>query len=285
MEKYRGFALVVVDDFDQEIDRFNLDYVESPKNLGFEMEFTTIESRLTTYFTRAREKKLPTVLTLNFLPPHAYEKVNAFRYFAQRHMTDRVVLEYDDTTGQVKNWEGKVQKFDLKEKEDWEGIVCEMQFLPGTPKYQKIDNTIKIKYSNIGKRYPFKYPYAYGKTLVQNNSISNDYFDEIPLRIFIYGSCANLYLALSDENGTVYSKFQMNGLTLTEDEHVVVDAISNKVRLWRGGKYIDAYDYVNKASDFDSFLFAKQSAVSKLNTGLTALDSGEVRANYRQYLL
>ena len=52
----RKFALVIVDDFDKEIDRFNLDYADTPRNLGFELEFTTLESRLTTYFTSAREK-------------------------------------------------------------------------------------------------------------------------------------------------------------------------------------------------------------------------------------
>lgn len=281
----RKFALVVIDDFENEVERFMLDYVESPKNLGFEMEFTTIETQLTTYFTRAVEKKLSTELTLNFLRPNAYEKANAFRYFVQKNMNNRVVLEYDDTTGQVKNWEGKVQKFTVTEKDRFGGLSGTMQFLPATPKYQKIDNTIKIKYSNIGKCYPFKYPYAYGRTIIENNAIPNDYFTEIPLRVFIYGTCLNIYLALSDENGNVYSKFEMQGLSLVEGEHIVVDAVSTKVRLYRDGAYIDAYDFVNKSSDFDSFLFAKQNTVSKLNTGLTAIDSGEVRANYRQYVL
>lgn len=284
MEKVRAFALVVIDDFERELDRFTLDYVEAPKNLGFEMEFTTIESRLTTYFTSAREKKIATTLTLNFLPPRAYEKVNAFRFFVQKHMNDRVVLEYNDTTSQIKNWEGKVQKLNVTEKEDWGGMTCEMQFLPGTPKYQKIDNTIYIKFSTIGKSYPFKYPYAYGKTLVENNSINNDYFDEIPLRVFLYGSCASVYLALSAD-GKVYSKFRMNDFTLAEGEHLVIDAISSKVQVYRNGAYQNAYDYVDKSSEYDSFLFAKEAATSQLISGLTAQDSGEVRANYRQYLL
>ena len=43
MGKIRKFALVIVDDFDREIDRFNLDYADTPKNLGFELEFTTLD--------------------------------------------------------------------------------------------------------------------------------------------------------------------------------------------------------------------------------------------------
>ena len=42
----RKFALVIVDDFDREIERFNLDLITTPKNLGFELEFTTLESKL-----------------------------------------------------------------------------------------------------------------------------------------------------------------------------------------------------------------------------------------------
>lgn len=85
MNMIRKFALVVVDDFDREIDRFNLDYAETPKNLGFELEYTSIETRLTVVFTSAKEKKLPTTVNLNFLPPNAYNKVNAYRSFVQRH--------------------------------------------------------------------------------------------------------------------------------------------------------------------------------------------------------
>lgn len=96
MENIRSFAIVIVDDFDQEIDRFNLDYADTPKNLGFELEFTTLESRLTTYFTSAREKKLPTTLNLNFLPPNAYQKVNNFRKFVQKYTTSRMVFEYNE---------------------------------------------------------------------------------------------------------------------------------------------------------------------------------------------
>ena len=128
----RAFSILVIDDFDREIDRFNLDFVESPKNLGFEMEFTTLETRLTTYFTSAREKKIATTLNVNFLPPMAYNKLNAFKSFIQKHMSDRVVFEYNDTTGLLKHWEGKIQKLGQEELTDWQGLVCPISFLRPT---------------------------------------------------------------------------------------------------------------------------------------------------------
>lgn len=179
-DNIRKFALVIVDDFDKEIDRFDLDYAELPKNLGFELEFTKLETRLTTYFTSAREKKIATTLNLNFLPPNAYQKVSQFKQFVQKYMHRHMIFEYDDTY-EVKNWEGKVQKLSQEELTEWGGLVCPLSFLPGTPKYIRKDNAVTIKYSQTGKSYPFKYPYSYGTSLFENNIINNTYFDEIPL--------------------------------------------------------------------------------------------------------
>lgn len=197
MENVRKFALVIVDDFDNEVDRFNLDYADTPKNLGFELEFTTLESRLTTQFTSARDKKTATTLNLNFLPPNAYQKANAFKRFVQRYTNKRMVFEYYDTTG-VRNWEGKIQRFGQEELMDWGGLVCSTSFLPATPKYVRKDNVITIRYSNIGKSYPIKYPYLYGRSISENNIINNDYFDEIPLRVTLYGGMSNPEISLID---------------------------------------------------------------------------------------
>lgn len=285
MQDIRKFALVVVDDFDTEIDRFNLDYAETPRNLGFEMEFTTLESRLTTYFTSAREKKIATTLNLNFLPPNAYSKVNNLKRFVQKYMNQRMVFEYDDTT-ETKNWEGKVQKISQEELADWGGLVCSMSFIPGTPKYIKKDNTIKIQYSDVGKSYPFKYPYTYGSNIVENNVIDNSYFDEIPLRVTLHGYLTNPQISLVDENtGDVYSIIRFENLVVRENERLIIDAIRSKVLLYRGGQYLSAYDFVSKKSNLDSFLHAKGNTVSKLLTTLSPLESGYLVASYRQYTL
>lgn len=285
MEDIRKFALVVVDDFDNEIDRFNLDYADTPKNLGFEIQFTTLESRLTTYFTSAREKKIATTLNLNFIPPYAYEKANSFKRFVQKYMNKRLVFEYYDTT-EVKNWEGKVQKLGQEELTDWGGLVCPISFLPGTPKYIKKDNTITIQYATLGKSYPYKYPYAYGRNLAENNIINNEYFDEIPLRVSLYGTMSNPEISLQDgSTNEVYSSVRFENLFIAEEEHIVIDAIQSKVLLYRGGKYISAYDYISKQSNLDSFLYAKGSTVSKVLINLDPQETGYLKASYRQYTL
>lgn len=285
MEDIRKFALVIVDEFDNEIDRFSLDYADTPKNLGFELEFTTLESRLTTYFTSAREKKLPTTLNLNFLPPNAYSKANAFKRFVQRYMNSRMIFEYYDTT-EVKNWEGKINKLGQEELQDWGGLVCPISFTPGTPKYIRKDNTIYIIPSSVGKSYPFRYPYSYGRSFSENNVIDNDYFDDIPLRVTLYGKMTNPQLTLQDvTTGEAYSTVRFENIVIGENEKLVVDAIQAKVLLYKNNRYYSAYDYVSKQSNLDSFMYAKGNTKSKLLISMNAGESGYLRASYRQYTL
>lgn len=288
VDALRAFAIVVINDLDEEVDRFDLEYVEAPKNLGFEMEFTTLESRLTTIFTSVREKKLPTTLNLNFVPPNAYSKAATFKQFIQKHMNDRTVLEYNDTI-ETKRWEGKVQKFGQEELLDWGGLVCPISFFPATPKYLQRNNTIRISFATTGKNYPYSYPYAYGASLIMNNTIDNAYFDEVPLLVTLYGRLVNprigLVEVLADGTEKSYTTVQFNGLTIEEDEHLVIDAIQSKVLLWRGGKYVSAYDYTSKQSDLDIFLYAKGNAVSKLMINLNPAETGYLVASYRQYTL
>lgn len=286
MGEIRKFALVVVDDFDREVDRFNLDYVDTPKNLGFELEFTTLESRFTTYFTSAREKKLPTTLNLNFLPPNAYAKANSFKQFVQRYINKRMVFEYDDTTSEIKNWEGKVQKLGQEELTDWEGLVCPISFLPATPKYKLRNNVITIRSATIGKSYPYKYPYQYGKSLTENNLLTNTYFDEIPLRVTIYGVMSNPQISLQDvDTEEVYSTIRFENLYVDEGEELIIDAIQARVLLKRNDMIISAYDYLSKDARLDSFLYAKANATSKVLIDLDPLETGYLKASYRQYTL
>ena len=282
----RKFALVIVDDFDKEIDRFNLDYADTPRNLGFELEFTTLESRLTTYFTSAREKKLATTLNLNFIRPNAYEKANAFKRFVQKYTNKRMIFEYNDTTSEIKNWEGKIQKFQQDEKDQFGTLICPISFLPGTPKYIRKDNVITIRPATTGKSYPFKYPYSYGRSTIENNILINNYFDEIPLRITIYGAINNPQISLQDiDTGEVYSTVRFENLYIAEEEELIIDAIQSKVLIKRNGIVSSAYDYLSKDASLDSFLYAKANATSKVIISLNPSESGYLKASYRQYTL
>lgn len=281
----RKFALVIVDDFDIEIDRFNLDLITTPKNLGFELEFTTLETRLTTYFTSAREKKLATTLNILFLPPNAYAKLRAFKNFVQANINKRMLIEYDDTN-EVKYWEGKVQKVGVEELDEYKTLTCPLSFIPATPKYIRKDNVITIKPATIGKAYPYKYPYSYGRNIIENNIFTNEYFDDIPLRVTLYGKMSNPQIALQDvNNGEVYSTVRLQNLFIAENEELIIDAIQSKVLIKRNGVYISAYDYLAKDAGVDSFLYARANTTSKVVISLNASEDGYLKASYRQYTL
>lgn len=282
----RKFALVIVDDFDREVDRFSLDFADTPRNLGFELEFTTLESRLTTYFTSAREKKLPVTLNLNFLRPNAYEKARAFKRFVQEHINKKMVFEYNDTTSEIKYWEGKIQKFGQDELNEYKTLVCPISFLPATPKYTLKNNVITIRPATTGKSYPYKYPYSYGRSTIENNIFTNDYFDETPLRVHIYGAMNNPQISLQDTGtGEIYSTVRFKNLYVAEGEELIIDAIQSKVLIKRNGIFVSAYDYLSKDANLKSFLYAKANTTSKVVMSLNAGESGYLKASYRQYTL
>lgn len=283
--KIRTFALLIVNDYDVETMRIPLDYVEMPRNLGFELEFTTLESRLTTYFTGAREKRTPITLNLYFLAPNAYDKANKFKAIIQANLNKRMLLEYDDTF-EKKYWEGKIQKFGQDELDQFKTLICPISFLPATPKYYKRDNAIRVQRETDGKKYPYEYPYYYGDLLFTNNKIENTYFDDIPLRVTIHGKMENPTIALKDvDTEEVYSTVSFNNLVIKADEELIIDAINSKILIKKNNVFLSAYDYLSKSKNLDSFLFARANATSEVIINLKPDESGWLEASYRQYTL
>ena len=282
----RKFALLAIDDFDVEIARFDLDYAETPKNLGFELDFTKIESSVATQFTSIKEKKLSPSMNINFLPPNAYEKLNKFKAYVQRHLRHRMVFEYNDTTDEIKYIEGKIQRLGQEELQDWGGLTCPIVFVPSTPKYIRKKDAILIGQSVSGKSYPFAYPYSYGNSITSSGIIENTYFDDIPLRIEIYGVVSNPTVALQDAaTGEVYSTVRFEGLYLGEGERLIIDSMQSKILLHRGGEYKSAYDYVGKQSHLDTFLYLKGGSDSRMLFHVSPQETGYLTASYYQYVL
>lgn len=285
MEYIRSFALVVCSDFGEEIDRYQLEYVESPNNLGFEMQFTTMDARPVTYITSMSEKKLDVNFNINFLPPNAYAKSNEFKRFVQRYMNRNIVLEYDDTN-EVKNIEGKVKKVGLSELTEWGGLTCAFAFTASTPKYIQKNNTVYVNYSESGKSYPLIYPYGYGETIQKNDEIENTYFEDIPLRVILYGKMNNPQISLQDmDSGEVYSTVRFLNLHIEDGEHVIIDSIRSKVLKSIAGEYSSAYDYISKQANLDTFLYAKGNTKSRIILKQDSSDSGYMSVSYRQYVL
>ena len=80
-------------------------------------------------------------------------------------------LEYNDTT-QLRYCEGKVTGLTKGEKDEFGEIIQKLSFTMSTPFFTKQEQTINIRVSSVGKKYPFKYPYSYGSSKVENNEIT-----------------------------------------------------------------------------------------------------------------
>ena len=286
IEPVRKFAIIVLDDLYHEIDRMDLSYVESPKNLGSSLQFTTLESRLTTHITSIKEVKQSVSFNINFIPPNAYQKLKAFRLFVQKYLNHTTALEYSDTD-EVYLWEGKVQKIGYEELSDWGGLVCSVSFMPTSPKCVSKVNEVHIYSSQSAKVYPYGYPYQYTKPVGTTAwEIDNRYFEDIPLKILIYGRISQPSVILYSEEGPVYSLIQFTDLTIPEGGHVLVDSVQSKIMLWDGSEYRSAYDYVDKSPRFDTFLFARASQKSRVLLSSPNPDyTGYMIALYRQYTL
>lgn len=287
MEAIRKFALIAIDDYGNEVDRYPLDYVESPRNLGFELEFKTLNTQLTTQFTDIKEKKLSTNFNINFLPPNAYAKAVGFRNFVQKYLMTRTLIEYNNTE-MTQYWEGKVQKFGQEELQDWGGLTCPVVFMPSTPKFINKEDSLAI-HLDSSKIYSYSYPYTYGRTEINNTLIDNTYMGDIPLKITIYGRVRNPAIGLTtlDENGeqVVYARLSFTGLLIEEGEHLIIDSTTSKISLWRGGKYVSAYDYIYRGESNSTFLYAKGNTQSHIVAQMSPDDTGSIIAGYRQYIL
>lgn len=286
MMDVRKFALLVLDDFDKEIDRIDLHYAESPRNLGFELDFSSIESKSFVHFTSMRERRLSPNIVLNFLPPNAYKKLNSFKLFIQQNLRNRTVLEYDDTTGELKYIEGKVQRLGQEELTEWGGLVCPIVFTPSTPKYIRKDDVVLIGTHNSGKSYPYNYTYNYTNSTVSSQDIQNTYFDDVPMKVVVHGTVSNPVVALQDVvTEEIYSVVRFEGLYVGKGESLIIDSSQYKILLYSNGKYTSVYDYVGKQSHLDAFLFLRANSTSRVVFSIDPEEDGYLVGSYRQYVL
>lgn len=285
MENIRKFSLIITDDLDNEVERKDLQYVESPSNLGFDLQLEVLGAG---QFGNVESKNTPVQVTVVFLPPNAYAEANQFKNFIQRTFNSRLVLEYDDTTGTPKRWEGKVQKFGQTELEDWGGLLCPISFLPSTQKYINKTQVVDLGYASTGKSYPTLYPYFYSQqSAFSSETIANDYFEEAPLRVALYGELKNPQISLQDvSTGEIYTTVRFINLTLSEGQHIIVDSIRSKILLYINGEYTSIYDMVSKQSRFDSFLYVRPFTTTRFIVSSESITNNALLyVTCRQYAL
>ena len=280
----RGYALVVMNNQDEIIDRYNLDLVTAPTGNGFQLELSTIATDIEDVITKVVQKK-PTITMTVHLIKNGYMQSNVLTSWIQKYSTADVnmFLEYNDTTV-IKYCGGKVTSLTKTEKDEYKDLAQDLTFTMATPFFVKKENTITIQVSSIGKKYPFKYPYQYGKNIVENNQINNPYIQNVPITITIDGAIDNPTIDLFDEEGNRYSRVQFDGTTIATGETLVINSAQKKIfKINIDGTQTDYRPEVSP--EFDTYLLAHRGTTTiTINTN----DSGtgfKLTGSWRQYTL
>lgn len=280
----RGYALVVMNNQDEIIDRYNLELITAPTGNGFQLELSTISTDIEDIITKVVQKK-PTINMTVHQVKNGYMQSNVLTNWIQKYSTtdSNMFLEYNDTTV-IKYCGGKVTSLTKTEKDEYKDLAQDLTFTMATPFFVKKENTITIQVSSIGKKYPFKYPYQYGKNIVENNQINNPYIQNVPITITIDGAIDNPTIDLFDEEGNRYSRVQFDGTTIATGETLVINSAQKKIfKINIDGTQTDYRPEVSP--EFDTYLLAHRGITTiSINTN----DSGEgfkLTGGWRQYTL
>lgn len=280
----RKYALVILDKQDKIIDRYNLDLVTAPTGNGFQLELSTIATDIEDIITKVVQKK-PTINMTVHQVKNGYMQSNVLTNWIQKYSTtdSNMFLEYNDTTV-IKYCGGKVTSLTKTEKDEYKDLAQDLTFTMTTPFFVKKENTITIQVSSVGKKYPFKYPYQYGKNIVENNQITNPYIQDVPITITIDGAIDNPTIDLLDEAGNRYSRVQFDGITIATGETLVINSAQKKIfKINLDGTQTDYRPEVSP--EFDTYLLAHRGTTTiSINTN----DSGEgfkLTGGWRQYTL
>ena len=279
----RKYALVILDKQDKIIDRYNLDLVTDPTDNGFTLNLSTISSDIEDIITKVvRKKQVITMNVIQYL--NAYNKTNVLANWIQKYSTAqyRMCLEYNDTT-QLRYCEGKVTGLTKGEKDEFGEIIQKLSFTMSTPFFTKQEQTINIRVSSVGKKYPFKYPYSYGSSKVENNEINNVYILDIPLIITINGAISNPTVSLIDENNEIYNTVKFSNFVLLKGEQLVINSAQRKIYKIVNGIETDMSAETDPS--YDTFLRAK-NGLSKIVVNTADASSGfSLTGGWRQYTL
>jgi hypothetical protein len=279
----RKFELQVYDDQMRLIDQFPLDITTQPSGLGFTQKIDVIETKTIDYISSQQIKKADIKLIAHFYEPESYAKVNFMRAWYGKYARSKMVLYYHD--GVKERWiDCVIKSIDVCEIETGiNSVPITIQAL--SPFYEIKTKIIIAIIAQIGKEYPYGYPYAYGGGVIENAEINNTFYEEIPLRVRIKGKVVNPEISLKDESETIYTTVKIPSFTVEEGEFIDIDAIHSRIMFYEHEAAIglDLYNDIDKSKD--TFIWAKPG----LSRIVANLDQNEpmasIQISYVQYIL
>lgn len=280
----RKFALITFDDNTDTItDRINLDIVSAPSGLGFAVTATTIKTDVEEILIKAVQSLGTISLTVNFANGNEYVKARALRAWIEKHINDRTAIEWQNDAG-LSYADCIVTGFEFGELAQRGLATVPLKIKMLSPFFEIVENEIKIYPSTGGKIYPYTYPYTYGSGVIANNEIANNYIKEIPLIITLYGAMDNVSCGIRVKGESeLYQQVAFEGLSLQENQYVIINAVTRKIWYFNGTELVDGYNYLDASKD--SFIYAKENAVSELTANVESGKTGRLTASYRRYRL
>lgn len=286
----RKYALVILGNKDEIIDRYDFDIVTNASGNGFQLDMSTISSNLEDIITQVIQKKLQIRFTVEQIE-NSYSKATVLSQWIQKYTPTKytMALEYK-VDSDVRYIDGRVTTLEKNEKENNSVLRQNLVFTTITPWYRKRNNTITIKTSSIGKSYPYKYPYSYGRNEILNNEIDNPYILEVPVIITIAGAIENPTIKLVDESGITYNQVIFDE-DITNTQELIINSAQRKILL---NTYTDSSktilvsseDYSNNTQpNGDTYLRAKSGTSTLSYTATSTGDGFEISGSWRQYIL
>lgn len=289
----RQFSLVELNNRDGIVDRFNLDLVNDPKGLGFTLDVTTIVTNILEIPIHVRQKLGNVTFNVNYAYGREYARADALRAWIMRKTRKRIALEW--TTPVDRRYASCIiTEFSFSEINQQKVLAIPLIIKQLSPFFRIRENIINIYPSQTGKEYPFTYPYTYGVGIVSNNTIENQYIEEIPLIVTLYGEMTAPSVSIAEQGqSNPYRTVQFSGLSLSKGWYITINAVGDidergnrtgqRVTFFNGYEEADAYDYIDQSKE--SFIFAKENAISFLTASVESDKSGYMEASYREYLL
>lgn len=280
----RKFALITFDrNTDVITDRINLDIVSAPSGLGFSVTATTIKTDVEEILIKAVQSLGTISLTVNFANGNEYIKARALRAWIEKHINDRTAIEWQNDAG-LSYADCIVTDFEFGELAQRGLATVPLKIKMLSPFFEIVENEIKIYPSTGGKIYPYTYPYTYGSGVIANNEIANNYIKEIPLIITIYGVMDNVSCGIRVKGESeLYQQVAFEGLSLQANQYIVINAVTRKILYFNGTELVDGYNYLDASKD--SFIYAKENAISELTANVESGKTGRLTASYRRYRL
>lgn len=276
----RRFSIVILNEYDVIIDRYNLDCITAITGLGYNLKVSVISGEVEDYVTKIVQQKKTIGFKVHF---QGYSEADVFDSFIEKNINNVICLEYDNTKN-VRYIAVKPIETSKTELTEYKILEDDLKFQPLTPFFEKIDNDVKITISSVGKSYNFAYPYAYGLNAIENNEIKNTYIKDIPIIVTINGSISNPIVVLRDENNDVYNEVRFLNVDLLAGQKIIINSAQKKIWFDDGtGALVDYYFKIDGA--YDSYLFAKPLTTSHIGINLVSTDTGSLTGSRRQYKL